>query len=321
MQRPKSSDPVQDPPIIWRTKLRSKKDGVDHAKQVAYCIDGKRVGIGWGIEELPSGTSLKKVVDAIRANGDPGWGAQAASTVRLFGEEAAIGDFIWTRDLEGRFRLARIAGRYRYDNSAKAKEVDTHQVRKADWAPKPLGDLEVPGAIIRAFSGTSTSFSRIWNKGARIYTAWIWEELQGRKPPPLNFSPEEVLLQLEPYDLEDLIYTWMQISGGYLALPKARRTDTPAYEWTMLHRKTHKPAIIQVKSGDQGVDLDALAAAAPDKDTTLFAYSACNEYWGSPPRQVTCIETKDLLAFVKRYPKTLPPRVRTWFELAKPSKS
>jgi hypothetical protein len=38
-------------------------------------------------------------------------------------------------------------------------------------------------------------------------------------------------------------------AGLHLALPKARRTDTPAYEWTMLHRRTYSPAIVQVKSG------------------------------------------------------------------------
>jgi hypothetical protein len=116
-----ASNPVIDPPIIWRTKLRSLKPGVDHAKQVAYCIDGGRVGIGWGVEDLPTGTPLADVVAAIRAKKEPGWGPQAASTVRLFGEEAKVNDFIWTRDLEGRFRLAQIAGDYRYDNSAKGE--------------------------------------------------------------------------------------------------------------------------------------------------------------------------------------------------------
>jgi hypothetical protein len=52
----------------------------------------------------------------------------------------------------------------------------------------------------------------MWNTGARIYTAWIWEKLHGREPPRPEFSPAEVLVQLEPYDLEDLIYTWMQVS-------------------------------------------------------------------------------------------------------------
>jgi hypothetical protein len=248
--------------------MRSLKPGVDHAEQVAHCLEGDRIAIGWGIESLPSGSCLADVLVAIEKAEEPGWGRQAASTVRLFGEEAKDGDYVWTRDLNGRFRLARITGSYYYDNSRLAKATDTHQVRPASWAQEPLGDLEVPGAVIRAFSGPSTSFSRIWDRGARIYTAWIWEKLNGREPSPPSFSSEEALLQLDPYDLEDLIYTWMQVCGGYLALPRARRTDTPAYEWTMLHREHQTPAIVQVKSGLQGVDLDALAAAAPTTTPT-----------------------------------------------------
>jgi hypothetical protein len=304
-------------PIIWRTKMRSLKPGVDIAGQVDYCLEGGLVGIGWGIEVLESGAPLADVLAAIRETELRGWGAQAASTVRLFAEEAKVGDFVWTRDLHGRFRLGRIAGDYRYDNSEKAKATDTHQVRDADWAEQPLSDLEVPGAIIRAFSGTSTSFSRMWNRGARLYTAWLWEKLHDREPAPLGFSPAEVLEQLEPYDLEDLIYTWMQVCGDYLALPKARRTDTPAYEWTMLHRKTHRPAIVQVKSGDQAVDLEALAAAAPNDETILYAFSAANMYTGTPARAPIKIGTDELLAFVASAPELLPERVRTWFELAR----
>jgi hypothetical protein len=174
--------------------MRSLKPGVDHAKQVAYCLDGGRVGIGWGIDELPTGTPLADVLATIRANDLPGWGSRAASTVRLFGEEAAVGDFLWTRDLQGRFRLGRITGRYRYDNSAKAKATDTHQVRKAEWADRSLGDLEVPGAIVRAFSGRSTAFSRMLDISARIYTGWLWEKLHGREPPPFIRAHLEALV-------------------------------------------------------------------------------------------------------------------------------
>jgi hypothetical protein len=109
----------------------------------------------------------------------------------------------------------------------------------------------------------------------------------------------------------------MQVRGGYLALPRARRTDTPAYEWTMLHRKSHRPAIVQVKSGEQAVDLEALAAAAPDDETMLFAYSAAERYTGSPDREVSRITTTQLLKLVEKHPEVLPPRVRHWFELAK----
>jgi hypothetical protein len=211
---------------IWRTKLRSLKPGVDHQEQVDHNFDDGIVGIGWGIEELPDGASLDDVLAAIDA--EPDWTKAAVHTVRRFGKDAEIGDYIWTRDLHGRFRLGRITGPYRYENSELAKRTDTHQVRDCDWANQPLSDLEVPGAVIRGFVGTSMSFSRMWDEGARTYTAWLWEKLHGRDPAPLSFTHLEVLRQLEPYDLEDLVYTWMQVAEDYLALPKARRTDPPA---------------------------------------------------------------------------------------------
>ncbi|HKO38419.1 MAG TPA: hypothetical protein VJU14_08630 [Solirubrobacterales bacterium] len=301
-------------PTIWRTKLRSLKPGVDHQEQVDHNFDDGIVGIGWGIEGLPDGATLDDVLAAIDA--EPDWTKDAVHTVRRFGEAAQIGDYIWTRDLHGRFRLGRITGPYRYENTELAKRTDTHQVRDCEWADQPLSDLEVPGAVIRGFVGTSTSFSRMWDEGARTYTAWLWEKLQGRDPAPLSFTHLEVLRQLEPYDLEDLVYTWMQVAEDYLALPKARRTDTPAYEWTMLNRKTFMPAIVQVKSGDQAVDLEALAAAAPDAETVLFACSASGQFKGNPPREVRCVYPDALVAFVREHERLLPPRVRTWFELA-----
>lgn len=301
-------------PTIWRTKLRSLKPGVDHQEQVDHNFDDGIVGIGWGIEGLLDGASLDDVLAAIDA--EPDWTKDAVHTVRRFGKDAQIGDYIWTRDLHGRFRLGRITGPYRYENTEFAKRTDTHQVRDCEWADQPLSDLEVPGAVIRGFVGTSTSFSRMWDKGARTYTAWLWEKLHGRAPAPLSFTHLEVLQQLEPYDLEDLVYTWMQVAEDYLALPKARRTDTPAYEWTMLNRKTFAPAIVQVKSGDQAVDLEALAAAAPDAETVLFACSASGRFTGHPPREVRCVSPDELVAFVRAHERLLPPRVSTWFELA-----
>jgi hypothetical protein len=301
-------------PTIWRTKLRSLKPGVDHQEQVDHNFDDGIVGIGWGIEGLPDGASLDDVLAAIDA--EPDWTKDAVHTVRRFGKDAEIGDYIWTRDLHGRFRLGRIAGPYRYENSEFAKRTDTHQVRDCDWANQPLSDLEVPGAVIRGFVGTSTSFSRMWDEGARTYTAWLWEKLHGRDPAPLSFTHLQILRQLEPYDLEDLVYTWMQVAEDYLALPKARRTDTPAYEWTMLNRKTFAPAIVQVKSGDQAVDLEALAAAAPNAETVLFACSASGQFIGHPPREVRCVSPDELVAFVRGHERLLPPRVSTWFELA-----
>jgi hypothetical protein len=302
-------------PTIWRTKMRSLKPSVNHKIQAAHNFDHGIVGIGWGVEELPSGASLQEVF--ARIGSQPGWTKSAVYTVRRFAEDAEVGDYVWTRDPQGRFRLGRITGPYRYENSELAALTDTHQVRDCEWSDQPLGDLEVPGGVIRGFVGTSTSFSRLLDKGARTYTAWLWEKLHGRAPAPLSFTYLEVLQQLEPYDLEDLVYAWMQVVKGYLALPKARRTDTPAYEWTMLSRETFTSAIVQVKSGNTAVDMEALAAAAPSDETVIFACSATGQFSGDPSRKIHGILPADLVTFVREHERLLPPRVRTWFELAK----
>ena len=39
---------LEDPPDLWRTKLRSTKDGIDHARQEAHCFSGDVIGVGWG---------------------------------------------------------------------------------------------------------------------------------------------------------------------------------------------------------------------------------------------------------------------------------
>lgn len=122
---------------------------------------------------------------------------------------------------------------------------------------------------------------------------------------------------LDPYDVEDLVYVWLQAIEGYLALPRARARDTPAYEFTMIHRESGRKAIAQIKTGAAVVDLDHLASAAPDDQTDLFAYATDETaYSGSPSATVRLIKSAELLAFVAAHSPLLPPRVRLWFELA-----
>lgn len=304
------------PPMVWRTKLRSTVKAVDHTAQVAHCLAGGLIGIGWRLDELAPGTPLDVVVATIEAKSDDGWGCRAAQTVHRFGVEAKIGDFVWTRDTSGRYLLARISGPYRYDISEAAKAVDVHQVRAVEWAPS-LNDLDVPGAVIRCFVGTGSSFSRIHDEGARLLTGWLWEKLHGRPLPRLSITPGQVLAShLDPYDVEDLVYVWLQVARGYVVLPRARQRDTPAYEWTMIDRATRRRAIAQVKTGSVPVVLADLARAAGDDPIDTFAFATCGGYVGDPGLVTEIIDAGDLLAFVGECPDLLPSRVRTWFELA-----
>src|SRR4051794_8565165 len=137
------------PPVVWRTKLRSTRPvpPVNWAEQVAHCLDENLIGIGWGLDEVDDGAQLCAVLEAIESKVEAGWGRRSARIVRRFGEEAQVGDFVWTRDTRGRYLLCRITGNYRYDMSAEAMAVDVHQVRAVDWAPTALNDLDVPGGV------------------------------------------------------------------------------------------------------------------------------------------------------------------------------
>jgi hypothetical protein len=302
---------------LWRTKLRSTVPGIDHTEQVDHCLEHGLIGIGWRIDELGDGAPLDMVLDTIENKAEPGWGRDAAHTVRRFGEQAQIGDFVWTRDTSGRYLLCRLAGPYHYDISAAAKKVDVHQVRAAEWAPQPLNDLDVPGGVIRCFVGTGSSFSRIHDEGARLLTGYLWEKLHGRPLPKLAIEAQEVLIShLDPYDVEDLVYVWLQVARGYVALPRARQRDTPPYEWTMIHRESRRRGIVQIKTGSEPVDLAALAAAVADEATDTYAFATCGQCIGDPALVTEVISTDQLLRFVREYPSMLPVRVRAWFELA-----
>ena len=280
-------------------------------------MEGGLIGIGWRLDELASGTSLDVMVATIGAKSEAGWGRTAAQTVHRFGAQAEIGDFVWTRDTSGRYLLARISGPYRYDISEAARAVDVHQVRAVEWAQRALNDLDVPGAVIRCFVGTGSSFSRIHDEGARLLTGWLWEKLHGRPLPKLSITPGQVLAsQLDPYDVEDLVYVWLQVARGYVALPRARQRDTPAYEWTMIDRATRRRAIAQVKTGSVPVVLADLARAAGGDPIDTFAFATCGDYVGDPGLVTEIIDASELLAFVGECHDLLPSRVRTWFELA-----
>ncbi|HKP90626.1 MAG TPA: hypothetical protein VJT75_11725 [Thermoleophilaceae bacterium] len=162
-----------------------------------------------------------------------------------------------------------------------------------------------------------SSFSRIHDHPARELTPVLWEKLHGRPAPKLAVTPLDVLKShLDPYDVEDLIYVWLQLTRDYIALPRARKRDTPAYEWTMIHRQTGRRGIVQVKTGADHVDLQALADARADEETDTFAFATCGTYDGDPEVVTEVISENELLAFVADVPGVLPLRVRAWFELA-----
>lgn len=302
---------------VWRTKLRSTLE-VNHTEQVEHCLRKGIIGIGWGIHELPRGSTADEVADFIETCGWDGWTKRGADTVRRFAHQVEKGDFVWTRHTNGKYLLCQVTGDYRYDISAASKKVDVHQTRKVDWAPAELNDLDVPGGVVRSFIGQGSSFSRIHDEATNKLTPYLWKKLHDRPLPDLDVSAEYVLTKiLDPFDVEDLIYMWLQVERGYIALPRTQQKSTPAYEWTMVHRERGNKGIVQVKTGNDRVDLSAVRAARDDDSTETFAYATCGLGADDDPSLVTeVIETAELTGFAKEYASLLPERLKLWFELA-----
>jgi hypothetical protein len=301
---------------MYRCPMRSGKwsDRAAHTRQIEHVLEQGIVGIGWGYLEDPP-TTLAQALEQAENAPWPGWGRNAANTIKRFAN-AADDSLIWTLHTDGRWLLGRMHGPWRPDYSEAAIATDVHQVRHCQWAPRPLLSEEVPGAVIRAFSGIGSSFSRILSWSGRVYSRALFAELTGEKVDLPKPSAEEIVRDhLDPFDVEDLVFTYLQVVRGFLVLPASRKTNNPAYEWSVIDRQEGGLIPVSIKTGAQAVDVSMLASTAEDTETA-YAYSTNGHYTGDGQGHVETIDTAELLAFAEESPHLLPPRVRRWMEQA-----
>ncbi|WP_249019134.1 hypothetical protein [Conexibacter sp. S30A1] len=293
--------------------MRSDEDGGspdwDEAKE--YCRKAGLVGVGWGFSRLRDNARLATVISA--CNGRKGW-SQGAATIRRLAEDVEDGDLMWTRDGLGRYWLAQINGPWRYDKSPLSVKYDLYNVRPACWLKTSWRDFEVPGAVVRSFTGPGQSLRRIGDHPAAIrITEMLWEAETRGGNVVASFTPEEAIREIfDPTDIEDLVLLSLQ-AAGWVLIPSSRLHDTPVYEAALRRPGSGKVAVVSVKSGpDNHVDMRALRDAAGS--AKAFAYSTHNRYEGKQDG-ITKITTRSLTAFMSEHPELLPPRIERWLRL------
>lgn len=298
---------------VWRIKLnsqRAEEDGGspdwDEAKE--YCRRAGLVGVGWGLSKLRNGSRLETVMAAYRAT--EGWAA-GANTARRLAKDVQEGDLMWTRDSLGRFWLCQITGPWRYDKSAASVTYDLYNVRPASWLENSYRDFDVPGAVVRSFTGPGQTLRRVGPHPAsdRI-TGMLWRAATLGPQEVELLTPEEAIREIfDPTDIEDLVLLSLQ-AQGWILLPSTRMHDTPIYEAALRAKGTGEIAIVSVKSGPSNpVPLDELRAAANGAKT--YAFSTHDRYTGSS-KGITKITMTELVSFIKESPELLPPRVARW---------
>lgn len=152
---------------VYRAPMRSRTCDAPAGAGAEHGVAKGLVGIGEMLTVAPA-TLDEAVAAAGRRDG-----AKAGRMLRRFAELPA-GTSVWTRLRDGTYRLGRIAGPWRYDDSAAARAVGIHHVRPADWLEQPFGEHEVPAAVAATFARGGRNLQRTHDAGAERRTAELW---------------------------------------------------------------------------------------------------------------------------------------------------
>ncbi len=156
-------------PDVYRAPMRARDRDAPAGAGAAFGLEHGLVGIGDALPASPGS------LDAAVAAAVESHGPKAGRMLRRFAE-LPDGAFVWTRVGDGSYRLGRIAGPWRYDDSAAARAVGIHHVRPARWLDRPFGEDEVPVAVAETFARGGRNLQRIRSAGAAERTAAAWDD-------------------------------------------------------------------------------------------------------------------------------------------------
>jgi hypothetical protein len=123
--------------------------------------------------ELPAGAGAEYAVAHGVVGIGPGGGDRAARMVHRFAT-LPDGVFVWSRDTAGGYRLGRISGPLREDDSPEALAVGLRYVRPAVWLDRVFDEAEVPPAVAATFARGGRNLQRTRDAEAERRTAELW---------------------------------------------------------------------------------------------------------------------------------------------------
>jgi hypothetical protein len=147
--------------------MRSRVCDAPAGAGAEHGIANELVGIGEALAATPDSLD-----EAVAATGER-FGAKAGRMLRRFAK-LPHGAGVWTRLGDGTYRLGRIAGPWRYDDSAAARAVGIHHVRPAIWMERSFGEHEAPAAVAATFARGGRNLQQIHDPGAERRTAELW---------------------------------------------------------------------------------------------------------------------------------------------------
>jgi len=157
---------------VYRAPIRARSVEAGTFEGARRCVERALVGTG-----EPLMTNPADLEAAILAASEQ-HGAKAG---RMLSRFAGIpeGALVWTRTGEDEYRLGRVAGPWRYDDSDEALATGICQVRPADWLEDPFEFLVVPAAVTQTFARGGRNFQRIRDEECDRLTRDLWRATDG----------------------------------------------------------------------------------------------------------------------------------------------
>lgn len=163
------------PPAVHRAPLWSRDDGVDRETAVAWALRRGVVGVGGRLDETPH--DADDAVELVRQRHDD----RTADRLARFMAVAAD-DFVWTRSDGLGFRLGRITGGWRFDDSTAAHEVDLQHTRACEWLAAEVPPDDVPADVVATFARGGRNFQRTRSRSAESSTLATWDRRRASHP-------------------------------------------------------------------------------------------------------------------------------------------
>ncbi|MCB1130029.1 MAG: hypothetical protein KDN05_02805 [Verrucomicrobiae bacterium] len=268
----------------------------------AYCLDEGVLGVGWPTY-LDKGASTWEEYEAeASAHHDD------LSRVRYLKENVRKGHLIWTRCAAGEYYLAKVLSEWEYLTSAKALDADIVNVVRCKILKVPRIDA-VPGKVVACFR-PARAIQRIADERMGIYSRQLWNQLSGEEHfPSSQTHGGEVFPFLGSEETEDLIFIYLQ-TLGWIVVPNSRKADTMSYEFYLIHRESRERAIVQIKTGNTGLNADDWTG----RNERVFLFQSNGLYSGREHPSIECISPAEIQAFMVRNRDFLPASTAYWMD-------
>lgn len=292
-------------PNVWRVRMKSGADGVDHSAARKYATHHGYVGGGWGLNgsdvstSVPDGcTSLDQYLKyAVRAHPDDASLLVAADRI---GSAMAVGDYCWMYDTSpGEYWCCQIIGDFVYRQGGEFDLHDLHILRPCRWVCVGTADA-VPGVIRRAFAGPFGTVTRLTTGlEAAVDAAEIALGLRRAG------ASQDFFEVATPEDLEDVASLFLQ-HRGWSIYPSTAKQSMATYEFIMVNGDGHR-AGIQVKSGN----VSYLEPSVSDElDVFFVLFAASKAKLGGTSDKVVLLSHSEIQDFARTNWHLLPKRLQ-----------